>query len=232
MALIKFGGGVVGMAGKIGGTVYARNRYGQYARSWANPVNPRSDRQTAIRGIIGALGDLWGQTLTDDQRASWENYASNVEMKNRLGETIQLSGFNHFCRSNAVRIHAGLVPVLDAPAVQALAEHDPTFAISATAQSTDVDVTFNPGLAWANEDGGAMLVHFSTLVNGNIQFYGGSYRYAGKIIGDDTTPPTSPATLTYPGPTPQAGQKIFAKARIVRADGRASEFFRTSGLVS
>lgn len=232
MALVKFGGGIVGMAGKIGGTVYARNRYGQYARSWANPVNPRSDRQTAIRGIIGALGDLWGQSLSDDQRAGWENYASNVEMKNRLGETIQLSGFNHFCRSNAVRIHAGLETVLDAPAIQALAEHDPDFAISVSAGSLNVEVAFDEGKDWVGEDGGALLVHLSSLVNSNIQFYGGPYRYAGKILGDDTTPPTSPATITYPGPTPQAGQRIFAKARIVRADGRASEFFRTSGLVS
>ena len=232
MALIKFGGGVVGMAGKIGGTVYARNRYGQYARSWANPVNPRSDRQTAIRGIIGALGDLWGQTLTDDQRAGWENYASNVDMKNRLGETIQLSGFNHFCRSNAVRIHAGLETVLDAPAIQALAEHDTAFAIDATAGSSSIEVTFDATKDWVGEAGAAMLVHLSSLVNGNIQFYGGSYRYAGKVLGDASTPPTSPATITYPGPTPQAGQRIFAKARVVRADGRVSEFFRTSGLVS
>ena len=131
-----------------------------------------------------------------------------------------------------MRIHAGLDTVLDAPAIQALAEHDTAFAIEATAGSTGIEVTFDEGKDWANEAGAAMLVHFSALTNGNIQFYGGSYRYAGKILGDATTPPTSPATITYPGPTPQAGQRIFAKARIVRADGRASEFFRTSGLVS
>ena len=51
------------------------------------------------------------------------------------------------------------------------------------------------------------------------------------ISGDGTTPPTSPAAIGLPFAC-VAGQKLFAKAVLSRADGRLSSPFRGSGVAA
>lgn len=230
MALIKFGAGIVGMAGKIAGTVFARNRSGAYARAWAKPVNPRTDRQNAIRALTGILAGLWA-ALSAAQRAAWNLYANGVTVTNRLGESMKLSGYNMFCRSNAARLYASLDAVSDGPIVMNLAEADETLAATITAATNTVAVAFDNTKDWANEDDGAMLIYVGEPQNGNVQFFNGPWRYAGKIEGDGTTAPSSPANITAPFEI-GVGQKVFVQARVSRADGRLSEFFRTSSIAS
>ena len=229
MALVKYGGGVVGMAGKIAGNVYARNRYGQYARAWAKPTNPKTARQTAVRALASTLGDAWQATLDDAQRAAWRDYAAAVPMKNKLGETMNLSGFNHFYRSNSAILNAGLTLVEDGPTVLSLPAQDPTFAIAATAATGQIAVTFDDAADWSTETGAALLLYIGAPQNSNIQFFGGPWKYAGKIIGVNPGGASSPSNVATPFAL-TAGQKVFAKARIVRADGRLSEFFRDDAI--
>ena len=229
MALIKFGGGIVGMAGKIAGTVFARNRYGQYARSWAKPVNPKTDRQTGARARIGMLGAAWALELTAEQRAGWNLYAANVDMKNKLGETMNISGFNQFCRTNGILLAIDEDRIDDAPGIFTLAEQDPSLAVSVNAAGGVIAVTYDANADWVSEDGAFMTVSVGRPVNENIEFFGGPFRLAGHISGSKTAAPTSPQTIVSPWPL-QAGQRVFVQCRIVRADGRASEFFRASGV--
>ncbi len=107
MALVKFGGGVVGMAGSIAGNTFARNRSGSYVRAKTKPINPRSSAQSLARTTLATLTYRWSQILTAAQRTAWNLYASSVAMKNKLGETIFLSGFNHYIRSNAFLMARG-----------------------------------------------------------------------------------------------------------------------------
>jgi len=107
MALVKYGGGIIQMSGSIAGNTYARNRYGNYARARTKPVNPNSAQQQVIRGAMQELTTRWAQTLTALQRAAWNLYGTNVAMLNKLGETIKLSGFNHYLRSNIPRVQIG-----------------------------------------------------------------------------------------------------------------------------
>jgi hypothetical protein len=229
MASIKFGAGIVGMAGKIAGTVFSRNRSGAYARGWAKPVNAKTERQMAVRALASVLGAFWA-ALTEAQRQAWNLYASGVTMVNRLGESMNLSGFNQYYRSNAARINAGLDVVDEGPVVMALSEQDPDLAITALAAANAVSVAFDNTAAWANEDDGAMLLYGGTPVNGNVQFFNGPWRYMGKIDGATATPPTSPAAMTSPFEL-GIGQKLFVQARTARADGRLSSMFRTSDIV-
>jgi len=224
MALIKFGGGVVGMAGKIAGTVFARNRYGQYARGWAKPVNVNTERQDAVRGLTGILAAAW-RALDTAVRDGWKDYADAVPMVNRLGETMNLSGYNHYCRSNAARMHAGLDIVDDAPTVLALAEQDPDLEVALDVQSQELDITFDETADWVGEDGAAMMVFMGLPQNPTVNFFNGPWRYAGKIEGNATTAPSAPATVSCPFPV-AAGQRVFVQARISRAGGRLSAPFR------
>jgi len=230
MALVKLGGPVADIRGSIGGTVYSRNRSGAIARSRTIPVNPGSASQIKIRSCIGVIRNLWYNTLTQAQRDAWDAYAESVSMLNRVGESINLTGWNHFCRSALSCLYNDLSYVADGPTEMALPEQDETISISASAASGEITVTFDESSAWCNETGSHLLVYASRGKSPTVNFFKGPYRTAGVLDGDDTTAITSPQTVTAPF-TLTEGQKVFCQFRILRADGRLSEPFRSDCII-
>lgn len=224
MAQVKFGGGVTEVSGSVGGNTFARNRFGFYIRPRTKPVNPNSSGQSNVREALSFLAELWHSGLTAAQRVAWGTYAAAIAMKNRLGETIYLTGFNHFIRSNAELKRHALTVVEDGPTELALPEKDPTFAVTGSAATQKLSVTFDNTLGYANEGGGYLMTYMGTPQLVTRNFFASPWRYAGKIDGNDTTPPTSPVELDPPF-TLVEGQKVFMYARVVRADGRVSEPF-------
>lgn len=224
MALVKYGAGVVQMSGSIAGDVHARNRYGNYIRPRTKPVNPNTQEQSNIREALSFLVELWHSGLTAAQRTAWNTYASAVVMKNRLGESVYLTGFNHFVRSNVELKRQALTVIEDGPTELALPEKDPTFEVTGSAATQKLSVTFDNTLGWANEDDGYLFVYMGTPQLATRNFFAGPWAYAGKVDGDSITPPTSPAELDAPFTLVET-QKVFMYARIVRADGRLSEPF-------
>ena len=85
MALVKFGGGVAGISGKIGGTVYARNKAGAYARSWAKPTTTPTPSQTVNRNRFGNQAQAW-TALSSSHKSSWDAYAATVTRLHRQGD--------------------------------------------------------------------------------------------------------------------------------------------------
>jgi hypothetical protein len=227
MALIKYGGGVTEMSGKMGGNVFSRNRYGAYVRKLTTPVNPASDRQVIARARVSSMADRWNNTLTEAQRVSWNVYAAAVSVLNRLGDSIYLTGFNHYIRSNCAILACGGTIVDDGPAILLLPGQDPAFAVTASAATQLVSVAFDDALDWLDEDGGYMSVQMGTPKLTSVNFFAGPWRFMDAIEGDSVTPPTTPTTMTAPW-TITEDQKIWCQARIIRADGRISNFFRDS----
>lgn len=126
MALIKFGGGVAAISGKIAGTVFARNKAGAYARNWAKPVNPVTAQQSLTRGIFGNASASWGN-LTSNQREAWNGEAQTLKRTNRFGEDYTPSG-----RQFYLEIYNSLAqqaqPALVVPVVAANPPLAPTLA--------------------------------------------------------------------------------------------------------
>ena len=230
MALVKFGGGVVQMSGSIGGTTYGRNRYGNIARARTTPVNANTARQSAIRAIMSSVSQSWFSALTAAQRAAWGVYASNVPATNKLGEVIYLSGYNQFIKSNVAAQNAGLPAISDAPTIFTLPGEDTSFAVAISVASQELSVTIDESDDWLDEAGGAMIIQMGLPQNDSIEFFGGPYRHADSIDGDDTTPPTTPATVACPYVV-AAEQKVWTRGRIIRADGRLSDWFRVNSIV-
>lgn len=228
MALVKYGGGIIQMAGSIGGNTFARNRYGNYARSKTVPVNPRSTRQLVVRQIIAMLVARWSSVVTDAQRVAWNQYADAVSMQNRLGEAVKLSGFNHYCRSNAPLILQELDAVDDAPTVYELPDQDPTLAASGVSATGKITVTYDAGLDWAGEVGGHLLLSAGRPQNPQVNFFAGPYRVMGKVDGA-VSPPSGTIELDAPFGM-GTGNKVWVRARIARADGRLSQPFCASFL--
>lgn len=227
MALIKFGGGIAEMRGSIAGTVFSRNKAGAYARNRVTPVNPQSDLQTSVRSTMAALAVVWNSTLSDANRAAWEVYAASVAMTNRLGETMYLSGYNHFIRSAMTLVTTGSEYVLQGPAELSLPETDPTLTIDLQTDQT-LDFTYDDTMDWCDEDGGGLVIYAGQPQLATRNFFDGPWRYAVRVLGNSITPPTSPSEgISLPW-SAQAGQKMWFYARIHRADGRITEKFLPS----
>jgi len=225
MALVKYGGGIIQMTGSLAGTTHARNRYGNYARARTKPINPKTDLQTTIRAALSTLTTRWSQTLTPVQRTAWNLYGTSVAMKNRLGEVMYLTGFNHYIRSNVLLLRA-TAPVIDeAPVIFELPETDPTFAVAISEATQLITVTFDAGADWDNEDGGHMFIEMGQPQNAQRNFFDGPWRYCGQIPGATGAPLASPQTKPCEFVASE-GQRVWCYARIARADGRISEVFR------
>lgn len=231
MALVKFGGGIVQMTGSIAGNTYARNRYGNYARARTHPVNPNTARQQGVRGSLTALTERWADTLNAGQRTAWQLYADNVAMKNKLGETIHLSGFNHYIRSNVMHLVSGVAPTDDGPVVFELPEKDPTISIGISEAAQLLNVTYDDALPYADENGARMFLFCGVPQNGQRNFFAGPYRYYGQVIGVNGAPPPPPHVAAPPFVCSE-DQRLWCQFRISRADGRISEPFRADTIVA
>lgn len=225
MALVKTGGGVTDIRGSIGGTTFSRNKYGAYARTRTVPVNPKTVAQTKVRSVVASMIDIWKNTLTAAQRAAWAVYAANVPVLNRLGDSVNLSGWNMFCRTNSALLYNDFLAVADAPTDYTLGEQDPTLSIAVSEATQLMTITFDDSMDWCGEDDAHLLVYASRPQNVTVNFFAGPYQLAGTLDGDTAVPISSPLTMAVPFAV-VAGQKLFVQCRIVRADGRLSEPFR------
>lgn len=231
MALVKYGGGILDMRGSIGGNTYARNRYGAYARARVVPVNPNTTRQQGIRAAMSALVQRWNTTLTQPQRDGWDNYAANVDWKNKLGETQKLTGFSHYIRSGIAMDTASLGIQDEPPSILSLPDGDPDFTVTADEASGEISVAFDDALAWLNETGSGMSIFSGQPVKTTVNYFTGPWRHGTTLLGDDTTPLTTPQVFTPNFPVVE-GQKIFCYGRILLATGRVSNPFRSSCTVA
>jgi len=226
MALFKPGPAASAISGKTGGTVFSHNRGGQYMRQFVVPTNPASPQQQAVRTILSGNVNYWNNLLTAAQRAAWDTYALNTPITNRLGDPINVGGLGMYNRANVPALQASLSRIDDAPTIYNTGEMDETLVATVDEATDKFDLAFDDTLDWCDEDGSALLIYASRPQNASINFFKGPYRFAHAIEGDSTTPPTSPENgIDLPFPV-ASGNRVFFRARIVRADGRVSDDFR------
>jgi hypothetical protein len=106
MAKVVFGGGVSAISGKMGGTVYARNKGGAYTRNFAVPTNPSTVYQEEARDRLTQYSNEW-RGLTEQQRLSWNEWANTHPILDRLGATKLLTGAQAYTKINTNRDLAG-----------------------------------------------------------------------------------------------------------------------------
>lgn len=221
------GGLIAAGSGSVGGLVLSRNRGGAYIRFRAIPTNPNTIFQQEVRSLMATLTSGWIDDLTDDQRAAWDTYALNVHLSNPLGSPRNVGGLAMYVRSNIPRLQADPATyprVDDAPTTFNLGTYTLPSLGNAIESAQTADVTFDNTDDWAGEAASGLLIYGSRAKNPSINYMKGPYRFAHEVEGDDVTPPTSPATVTWPFPFVET-QRLFLFGRVTRADGRLSSPF-------
>ena len=230
---MKFKPGLIGgsFSGSVGNITASRNRFGSYLRDRAMPINPNSSRQQAVRSRFQSLAFSWGNDLTQAQRDAWILYGQNVTSKDKNGDDINLTGYNHFQRTNSIVLAGSFPQVDDGPTIFTVAEADPTLAAVVDEAGQEISVTFDNTLGWANEDDAGMQIAMTRPASPGVNFIPPIFRVAGFIDGDSITPPTSPTVFPVPFAVSE-DQKVIVQARSVRADGRLSDPFRSTTAVT
>lgn len=209
------------LSGALGGIVASHNRGGAYFRANTVPTDPGTPQQIIIRTILTNLALAWQTELTVAQRQGWETYADNVPVTNRIGETIFLTGQQMYVRNNTAREQAGLARINKPPVIFSLATLT-AVTVGAVEITNVLTITFDNTDEWANFLGGALLVWGSRQQARTINFFKGPYRFAGSILGDPVTPPTSPDPSIINPFAMDAGNLVFLRFVAVQADGRIS----------
>lgn len=103
-------------SGSYQGVTSSRNRFGQYVRTRATPVNPATGFQGVVRARLASNAAAW-RALTAVQRAGWESLGLLMARTDSLGQTYTLNGFMAYCSVNNNLAAAGDSLVDDAPAI-------------------------------------------------------------------------------------------------------------------
>lgn len=228
MAIVRLGEGVSDIRGSTGGVVYSRNRFGPITRARVNPVNPNSPAQVASRAIFNQLATYWRDTLAAAQRAGWDQYANNTDWQNAVGTTINLTGLNHFVRSNRFRIVAGKAPLAAFPTEYGLPAQEDlwTPAVDSVTGNVTIAYTF-----LADVDEQDYFFYAGSPVSGSRVYFNGPWRHVATVHGDSIAPPASPSISAHPYPL-APGQQAFVYCRRLDTDGRLTEPFRRSCTVT
>lgn len=103
-------------SGSYQGLTFSRNRFGQYLRSRATPVNPNTAAQAAQRSRQSVNAAAW-RALTGTQRAGWNDLGVSMTRTDSLGQTYALTGFQAYVSVNNNLAFAGTALISDAPAL-------------------------------------------------------------------------------------------------------------------
>ena len=103
-------------SGSQAGTTASRNRFGQYKRTRAIPVNPATAAQGVVRARMAGNSAAW-RLLTAAQRAGWNDLGLSMTRSDSLGQSYNLQGNQAYASVNNIRAVCGLAPVADAPAI-------------------------------------------------------------------------------------------------------------------
>ena len=229
MGKIKFGAIVVAISGKIGGTVFSRNRGGAYSKNWVKPLNPQTTKQSVVRAAMASVASAW-KGLSADVRAAWDQAASSGEWNwiDRLGDVFSPNGFNLFMRLNQSLASVGFAMSTAAPVKQALTAItvDLTQMILTAGVLTTADLTLS-GAGTANE---RWLISASAPVSPG-RTTAPSYKFLQFFPSSFDTPDFTAAYIAEFG-SPVAGQKVFIKFQILeQTNGQRSAPIFTDTIV-
>lgn len=191
----------VPQSGSLAGQTSSRNRFGQYRRTRAIPVNPASTAQGVARARLAAAAAAW-RALTDLQRAGWRDLALSMSRSDSLGQAYTLTGPQAFVSVNSSNAAAGNAQVSDAPAL-VTPSAILTATITLTAAAFSVAYTPTPLSA------GERLFTFCSPQRSAGRGYESDYRLIAVSAAAAASPANIFAAYVAKFGTPVVGNRVF-----------------------
>jgi hypothetical protein len=203
-------------SGSYQGMTASRNRWGQYMRTRASPVQPRTTAQLNQRARMTTNAAAW-RGLTDAQRAGWLSLGLSITRTDSLGSSYTLNGFSAYCSINNNKLDAGDAAVSDAPSIVTPADLT-TATITLTAVAFSVAFTATP-LAAANR----LFIWVSPQRSAGRKF-NGDYRLLTVTAAAAASPVNILAAFTAKFGVPIVGNRIFISLETYQGGFKGSPF--------
>jgi hypothetical protein len=110
MGKVQFGFGVSDVRNAIGGSVFSKNRGGNYIRKKVTPVNPKTASQTSSRALFAQFSQQW-RTLTAAQRLAWNNAVAGYAKTDIFGALRNPTGQQLFIQINCNLLASGGIAI-------------------------------------------------------------------------------------------------------------------------
>ena len=165
MAKVKFSALVSEMRNKLNGSVFSKNRAGNYLRNKVTPVNPQTIAQVAARNRLSS----WSQAfrgLTAAQIASWNSAVEQFKTTDIFGDMKTPSGINLFTRLNINLDLVGGTNITTPPLPVTLGQIEGLALVSDVSSST-VTLTWTSGAVPANT---AWLIEATPCISAGKSF--------------------------------------------------------------
>lgn len=210
-------------SGSYGGVTSSRNRYGQYVRNRATPVNPASTAQGIVRARLSANAAAW-RTLDDTQRAGWTSLGGEMSRTDSLGQTYTLTGFQAFCSVRNNLALMGSASIDDAPALET-----PSTVLTATVTLTSA--SFSIAYTPTPMPTGTKLAVFASPQRSAGRNFEADLRFIQVSAAAAASPINVFAAYEAKFGTPVSGNKVFL-ALVSLFGGFESGPFLTSKVVA
>lgn len=228
------------ISGSIAGATYARNRFGMYARSRSNPVNPATPAQAAVRSYFSEAIEAW-RDATPSRRLAYETFAAGTPVINKVGQAVYLTGAQWWVSYWSLYRQGGLTP---AQAAAADVPFTTGFAPPAVLADPDTDLGSEPTTGLIDNDStgttaNVLKVDWSAISNldsandlvailqcsapqwPTINFFKGPWLTIAQHQSLTGTIPDSEESYnlnTLFGVVVPAGSKVFTRFRIINND--------------
>jgi hypothetical protein len=234
MAKVLFSVAIADMRNKIGGAVYARNRYGAYSRNKTIPSNPRTAKQDDARNKFKTLSTSW-QNLTEEQRQSWIRGAKNFPFIDVFGQSRILAPHSLYIGLNTNLATIGSAPITTIPTPIALPQISSLIITSSAAAGTVVTT----GSVSPVPNGFGLSAWITPNLSPGIYFARKYYRFSGATgTLYDWTSHSIPSNIGIGNygtllEAPVQGKKIFVKLMIIsQTSGQMSVPMQASCIVT
>ena len=193
----------VPQSGSIAGVTSSRNRSGQYRRTRAIPVQPRTPAQLAIRSKLSDMSAGW-RGLTSAQISSWNAFGLSFTVSNPLGQSIHLTGHQCYVKVNTVNLINGVAAVPTPPAL-------PSFiAVTTTGINFAAGTPTAKVLGASPAVGTSFMIYASPQVSPGVSF-NGKYRYMNSFTSATAGAFDILAPYNAAWGTLVVGKKVFVK---------------------
>lgn len=203
-------------SGSYQGITASRNRFGQYLRTRASPVQPRTPAQLNQRARMTTNAAAW-RSITDAQRAGWLSLGLNISRTDSLGQSYTLNGFAAFCSVNNNKLDAGDATVSDAPAIVTPVDLI-TATVTLTAAAFSIAYTTTPLAA------GVRLYAFVSPQKSAGTKFNGDYRLLTVSAAAAASPLVLTALYTAKFGVPIVGNRVFISLQTYAAGFKGSPF--------
>ncbi len=211
MAKVKFSALLAEMRNKLNGSVFSRNRGGNYLRTKVTPLNPQTAAQTAARNRLTTFSQGW-RSLTQSQRDAWNSAVGNFATTDIFGDLRNPTGLQLYVRLNSNIDLGGGAAILLPPNPQG-SNALSSLALVADATGGTFDVTFAPTPVPA---GHAMIIESTAGLSAGINNASAEFRVISIVAAAVISPQDVFAAQVAKFGALSVGLKYFIRVKLIR----------------